>query len=148
MKKIKKSYVNKLYKTADALYSSVVEVTERDPMKVENDGLMQGFRFYDIKFIIDEDEIYVGEKSNLSNMIYFGKRLRLEDFKEKYGNNPSYKGFIDDLEKNGYQYVCHTQVDTFLPMEECDMTFDELMAERKQNREKIAKSMCLSKTTK
>lgn len=80
-------------------------------------------------------------KSNISNWIYFGKRLSLDEIKSKYGNNQDYKILISDMEGNGYQYACHTQVGSFLPMEEGDMTFDEIIAKKEQDKEANAKAM-------
>lgn len=57
MEKVKKSYVEKIYRGVLFSESSISEVEERDPMKIENDGEMQGFRFYDKEFVVD------GEKS-------------------------------------------------------------------------------------
>ena len=45
MEKVKKSYVEKIYRGVLFSESSISEVEERDPMKIENDGNMQGFRF-------------------------------------------------------------------------------------------------------
>ena len=48
MEKVTKSYVEKNYRGLLFSESSIKEVDERNPMKVENDGSMQGFRFFDI----------------------------------------------------------------------------------------------------
>ena len=141
MEKVTKSYVEKIYRGILFSEPSVEEVTERDPMKVENDGSMQGFRFYDKEFVVDGEKSYDGETSNYSNWIYFGKRLSLEEIKAKYGNNPDYRILISNMEGNNYKYVCHTQAGSFLPMEEEDMTFDELVAQKEQDKESKAKSM-------
>ena len=132
MEKVKKSYVEKIYRGILFSESSISEVEERDPMKVENDGSMQGFRFYDKEFVVDGEKSYDGEKSNYSNWIYYGKRLSLDEVKTQYGNNPNYRILISNMEGNGYQYVCHTQAGSFLPMQEGDMTFDELVAQKEQ----------------
>ena len=141
MEKVTKSYVEKIYRGLLFSDSSVAEVTERDPMKVKNDGQMQGFRFYDKEFVVDGEKSYDGEKSNYSNWIYFGKRLSLTEIKAQYGNDPDYRILISNMENNHYQYVCHTQAGSFLPMEEKDMTFDELIAQKEQDKETKAKAM-------
>lgn len=141
MKKVTKSYVEKIYRGILFSEPSVEEVTERDPMQVENDGQMQGFRFYDKEYVVDGEKSYDGETSNYSNWIYFGKRLSLDEIKAKYGNNPDYRILIGNMEGNGYNYVCHTQAGSFLPMEEGDMTFDELIAQKEQDKEAKAKEM-------
>jgi len=141
MEKVTKSYVEKIYRGILFSESSIAEVEERDPMQVENDGKMQGFRFYDKEFVVDGEKIYDGDKSNFSNWIYFGKRMSLEDVKTQYGNDSSYSILISNMENNNYQYVCHTQAGSFLPMEEGDMTFDELVAVKEQDKETKAKAM-------
>lgn len=141
MEKVTKSYVEKIYRGLLFSDSSVAEVTERDPMQVKNDGQMQGFRFYDKEFVVDGEKSYDGETSNYSNWIYFGKRLSLGEIKAQYGNNPDYRILISNMEGNGYQYVCHTQAGSFLPMEQGDMTFDELVAQKEQDKESKAKAM-------
>lgn len=141
MEKVTKSYVEKIYRGILFSEPSVEEVTERDPMQIKNDGQMQGFRFYDKEYVVDGKKSYDGETSNYSNWIYFGKRLSLDEIKSKYGNNPDYRILISNMEGNGYQYVCHTQAGSFLPMEEGDMTFDELVAQKEQDKEAKAKAM-------
>lgn len=141
MEKVTKSYVEKIYRGLLFSEPSTEEVTERDPMKVKNDGSMQGFRFYDKEFVVDGEKSYDGETSNYSNWIYFGKKLSLAEIKDQYGNNPDYRILISNMEGNGYQYVCHTQAGSFLPMGEGDMTFDELVAQKEQDKESKAKAM-------
>ena len=141
MEKVTKSYVEKIYRGILFSESSISEVEERDPMQVANDGKMQGFRFYDKEYVVDGDKSYDGDKSNFSNWIYFGKRMSLEEVKAQYGNNSSYSILISNMENNNYQYVCHTQAGSFLPMEEGDMTFDELVAAKEQDKEVQAKAM-------
>lgn len=135
MEKVTKSYVEKIYRGLLFSDSSVTEVTERDPMKIVNDGQMQGFRFYDKEFVVDGEKSYDGEKSNYSNWIYFGKRLSLDEIKAQYGSDPDYRILISNMVNNHYQYVCYTQVGSFLLMNESDMTFEELVAQKEQNEE-------------
>lgn len=141
MKKVTKSYVEKIYRGILFSESSTKEVKERNPMQVENDGKMQGFRFYDKEFVVDGKKSYDGEISNYSSWIYFGKRLSLDEVKAQYGNNPDYRILISNMENNNYQYVCHTQVGSFLPMDEKDMTFDEILAKNAEDKESKAKTM-------
>lgn len=141
MEKVTKSYVEKIYRGILFSEPSIAEVEERDPMQVANDGKMQGFRFYDKEFVVDGEKSYDGDKSNYSNWIYFGKRMSLEEVKAQYGNDSNYSILISNMENNNYQCVCHTQAGSFLPMEEGDMTFDELVAAKEQDKEAQAKAM-------
>lgn len=121
MDKIIRTYVQKSYR--GILFSDVKteEVTERDPLKIENDGVMQGFRFYDQRFVIDGTTQYTGEMFNYSNWIYFGERLSFEDVLKRYSDNQI---LINNM-KDTYNYVCHTQAGSFLPLDDGDMTYDE-----------------------
>ena len=90
-----KSYVEKQYKAEFMSYKRIEEqVLERDPMKIENDGEMECFRFFDREFTLDDGrdflldpvkdpefhEIINVEKSNFSSWIYFGERLSYSEF--------------------------------------------------------------------
>lgn len=141
MEKVTKSYVEKIYGGFIFSESTTEEVTERDPMKITNDGSMRAFRFYDRQFVVDGNNIYNGERTNYSNWIYFGRRLSLEQVKELYGNDSNYKTLIMNMESNEYRYVCQTQDGSFLPMENGGMTFDELALQEEQNKESNAKNM-------
>ena len=125
MKKITKTYVEKIYKGDILTQSSIEEIDDRNPMKVENDGKIQGFRFYDKEYILDGEKIYKGIKTNYSGFIYYGKRYSLDKFIEEYGDNPDYNFLIRKMKSNDYNYVCQTQNDAFIPMREVDITLDE-----------------------
>ena len=62
MEKVTKSYVEKSYRGLLFSEGSIKEVDERNPMKVENDGSIQGFRFFDIDYILDDGKTYASEK--------------------------------------------------------------------------------------
>ena len=65
MEKLKKSYVEKRYKEK----AEISEVMERDPMKIQNDGEICAFRFFDKEINANGEEKYDGEKSNFSKML-------------------------------------------------------------------------------
>lgn len=137
---VKKSYVEKLYRGFFVCDSAFIEISERDPMKVENDGIMEGFRFFDKKFFINGKNIG-GLDLNYSNWIYFGKRMSLAQVKELYGSNPDYRVLINNMENNKDKYVCHTQNGSFLIMEKGDMTYDEIVIQKELEKEIKAKAM-------
>lgn len=145
MEKVTKSYIQKIYRGLLFSESSTKEVAERNPMKVENDGKMQGFRFYDQEFVIDGEKSYDGEIFNYSNWIYFGKRLSLDEVKSQYGNEEILEILINNMEINGFQYVCYTQTGSFLPMEEGDMTLDEYISEHEKEKNAIRMFEALKK---
>ena len=90
MKKIKKSFVEKIYKGLIFNDTLVDEVQKRDPMLIKNDGKMVGFRFFDQELIVDGDNIYKGNKSNYSDIVYFGKRYTKDEILNKYKYNHKY----------------------------------------------------------
>ncbi len=145
MEKITKTYVEKLYgkisKGSFVGESLVNEVEKRNPMEIKNDDKIQGFRYFDVEYIVDDKKVYTGNKQKYSNWIFFGKRYSLEEIKKTYGNLFEYKELINDIELIGYKYVCLTQTLSIVPMDEGDLTYDEYIKDKKKDKEKIAKKM-------
>lgn len=137
MDKEVKSFVEKKYQGILISECIETEVVEKDPMKIKNDGYMQGFQFYDRMFITYEGKRYTSEKCNCSNWIYFGKRLSFIEFITRYGNNPEYGDLIINMSNANCQYVCQIQNGSFLPMNKGDITFDEYANFRKRKEEKL-----------
>lgn len=136
MEKVTKTYVEKLYR--GFLFNECLSqvISERNPMLIENDGKMQGFRFYDEEYVVDGETTYQGRTSNYSSWIFFGRRYSYDEIMEMYGNNPNYSILIDNMQRNHFDYVCQTQVGTFLPMGEGDMTFDEYVSKNEKSKAK------------
>lgn len=151
MKRITRSFVEKFYRDADVCERVVEEVEERNPMKIKNEKALERFRFYDRNFVIDGEKICDGGISNYSNWILMGKRLSLEEFKTQYVNNPNqefmveFKHLLKYLEIKNYQYVCYikrssfSRMGGFIPMEEGEMTFDEIIDTKEVKKEKLDK---------
>ena len=131
MKKIKSSYVEKIYPGIFFNESSFERVDKRDPFEIENDQEMQGFRFFDRDYIIDGDDKYEGKAYNYSNWYLFGERLSLSDVINKYGTNYKYKNLINNMISNDWEYICLTQTNNFILLEENDITMDELKQNKK-----------------
>lgn len=145
----KRIYIEKLYYDLLCNKPSFDIVEEKDPYAVVNDGIMQGFRFFDVEDYNSESERFVCRRVDYSNWVYFGKRLSLDEFKSEYYKalsenkkdkfiirNPLIFNDIDLLsfiEERGYKYVCFTQKGTFLPMHDEDITYDELLQLKKEN---------------
>ena len=136
MKKIKKSFVEKIYKGLIFNDSILEEVQKRDPMLIQNDGKMVGFRFFDQEFIIDGDNIYEGKRINYSNIVYFGKRYTKEEILRKYENNPKYSTLIFNIKDHYTKYICETQTGSHYPMESNDVTYDELILKKEKTLKK------------
>ena len=136
MKKVRKTYVKKLYPGLIFSDFKTEEVTSRDPLKIDNDGRMQGFCFFDIVCIVDKGETYSGTCVNYSNWYFFGQRLSLEEVITKYGNDPDYRVLIGNMKANDLKYVCHTQMGYFLPMETGDLTIDEVIQKEQVKKHK------------
>lgn len=67
MEKITKTYVEKIYRGLLFSESSIKEVAERNPMQVENDGKMQGFRFYDKEYVVDGEKLMMVKNQIILN---------------------------------------------------------------------------------
>ncbi len=132
MEKLKKSYVEKRYKEK----AEISEVMERDPMKIQNDGEICAFRFFDKEINANGEEKYDGEKSNFSKWIFFGKRMMLRELENSYGTNPD---LVDYMDRNNLKFICHTQGNTFVIMGNDDMTFEEMVVAKE--REEAARKM-------
>ena len=138
MEEVTRSFVQKIYEGFVLSSSISEEVSIKDPMKIKIDKMMQGFRFYDRDCLIYEGKEYYGDKKNYSDWIFIGKRLSLEEFIDKYGNNESWKTLIEIMKINGFKYVCDTSVGIFLPMGDNDITYDEYIQKiNRENPEKI-----------
>ena len=125
MKKIITTYVEKIYRGVICSESVIRETDNRHPLSIENDGDIQGFRFYDKERLVVNNKEYYGDTINYSPWYFFGERLSLDDIKSNSNINPIYKRLIPFMEHNKINYVCHTQVGSYLPMEDEDMTIDE-----------------------
>ena len=136
MKKIVKSYIEKMYRYDGTLYSTVTteEVKEKDPMRVIRNDYMEGFRFFDRNCILEGDNCFEGESFNYSNWIYFGKRMKLVDVISRFGKTPNYQVMINDMKHNKYYFICHTSVNTFVPLYEGDMTYEEYLTKLENER--------------
>ena len=132
MKKTIKIYVEKLYPGVIYYDSHEYEVEERNPEKIKNNGNVQGFRFFDVEYVIDSNKKYKGEKANYSNWYFYGSRLNINDLEFIFGDNTQVKKLIKFMKNNGYEYACYTQTGNFIPMETEDMTYEEYILGKKK----------------
>ena len=139
MEKTTKKYVEYLYPGLIVSETSRSEIEHNDPEKVEIKEHCVGFRFIEQDFVIDGKEQYDGKTRVTSNWFFIGKRLTLDEVKKLYGNDPSKRTLIDNMEFNDIKSVCMTQFGNFMPMQDEDMTLDEYIA--KHNKEQNAIKM-------
>ena len=140
MVKVTKTFAEKLYPGVFFVDYLREEVHDRNPLQIENDGKMIGFKFYDQEFIIDDGDIYDGKTSNYSNYYIFGKRYSLDEIKamrEESGPNERLDILINNMDSLGYDYVCHTQVDTYFPLVDNDITMDEYYEQNNIEKPKV-----------
>lgn len=135
MEKTIKTYVQKIYKNVIVDDIFVSEVEDRDPLEIKTNGSMIGFRFFDKEFIKDGNKTYISEELNYSPWYFFGTRLSEADIKLVYGNTKGGKIILKRMKEDGYKYVCHTDLDTFLPMEQGDTTINEYIFKKTKRRE-------------
>ena len=104
---------------------SVDFASAKEPLLVENDGLMQAFRFSDIDVLDAKDR----NPDNTTSWIFFGERLSLKDvYKKSKKKKSGVTGvLVDNMICLDCDYVCHTQTGAFVPMDEGDLTFDEYL---------------------
>ena len=130
MEKITKTYVQKVYPGIMRSDTYVSEVEDRDPLKIENNGDMLCFRFFDKEIIKDKNKTYISDEINSSNWFFFGTRLTENDIKLLLGESKKCRIILRRMKEDGYKYICHTDFDTFLPMEEGDTTMNEYIFEK------------------
>ena len=114
------------------------EIQEKDPELVNsivNLNDIDSFYFYDQTFTKKGEEIHAGEKENISNLIYVGERLTIE---EAIGLSEGYvREYLEQLIKShkGVVSVCQTNRGLY-EMYEDDITLDEYIS-NKNNSKKI-----------
>ena len=67
MKKVIKSYAEKICSRSLISDIKIEEVKSKEPELFLNDNIVQAIRFYDIEYIIDKDKTYSSEKENVTN---------------------------------------------------------------------------------
>lgn len=122
MKKYTKSYVLMEYE----LSTQTEEVEERDPSKIEDDGFMHCFRFFDISYIEDNGLLYKTKKYNYSNRVYFGTRYNLKDFIETYSS--IIPNLVKSYVKNNCDNICLIRNSglTCVPLNDGDLVYSEV----------------------
>lgn len=123
MKKYTKSYVMKEYE----LSVKCEEVEDRDPSKIEDDGYMHCFRFYDISYIEDDGKLYQTDKYNYSGRVYFGKRYSLKEFSELYGS--TWPHLVKAYQKEKCNSICliRNTGDLCVSIGNNDITYEEVV---------------------
>ena len=128
MKKYTKTYVMKESKTS----VKYMEVEDRDPSKIEDDGFMHCFSFYDVSYIEDDGKLYHTEKYNYSGRVYFGTRYSMKKFAELYSE--VWPNLVEAYKKQKCDNICLIRnCDTCVSLGENDVTYDEVV---KTNRKK------------
>lgn len=128
MKKTTKKYVEYLYPGLIVSETSREEVDHHDPTKVHERKNVIGFRFVEQEFIISDGEEFIGKEKNCTNWYYIGKRLTLDEVKERFKNDPKYSILISNMENNHIHSVCMTRFGNFMPMENGDVTLEEYIS--------------------
>lgn len=141
MKKVIKSYAEKICSRSLISDIKIEEVKSKEPELFLNDNIVQAIRFYDIEYIIDKDKTYSSEKENVTNWIYYGRRMSVAELKRIYGNDPKYSTVISTAEVSGCEYVCITKCGVVLLMNDTDITFEEYISKKQKSKEKIAIEM-------
>ena len=146
-----KSYVEKLYPIGvhPTGMPITVEVKERDPYSIEDDGSIVGFRFYDEESWFRSSSDWCISTYNHSGWVFFGKRYtyeelfdicknmslkdRLNEFKMSFYFIPTSRDILEYMRTNNLSTICIDRFHLYHEMDEKDMTYDELM-EQKRNK--------------
>ncbi len=106
------------------------EVKDKNPMQVEPEGYLEGYRFSEEKVAKDEN----GKETTVSyialpNWVYLGKRVTLHELKKKL----NYRNYLDIkkmVEGNNCEYACLSDNGHIFPMKPGDLTYDEMKARK------------------
>lgn len=129
MIKTKKYYVQKLYKD---LLTIDEEIITKNPNNIKKDNNLLGIRYYEQEVITIDGKIYQSIKENYSPWIYFGKRMSMEQVKSLCKINSNFNLTLKLMEENNINYICFTNLGTYIPLEQENLTFEELQ-EKYQN---------------
>lgn len=133
MIKTKKYFVQKLYKN---LLTVDEEIITKNPNNIKKDNNLLGIRYYEQEIITIDGKTYQGIKENYSPWIYFGKRMSIEQVKNLCKINSNFNLTLKLMEENNINYICFTQLGTYIPLEADNLTFEELQ-EKYQNKQLI-----------
>ena len=135
MKKVIKSYAEKICSRSLISDIKIEEVKSKEPELFLNDNIVQAIRFYDIEYIIDKDKTYSSEKENVTNWIYYGRRMSVAELKRIHGNDPKYSTVISTAEESGCEYVCITKRGVVLLVNDTGITFEEYISKKQKSEE-------------
>lgn len=100
--------------------SSVEEIAERDPNKVElSDGCF-GFRFFDRTEVVVDGETLTGSRKNVSGWYYKGEKMTLDQVKA-VNNIGEYNILISNMECNHWDAVVKTDFGQFMELHKNDV---------------------------
>ena len=133
MEKITKTYVNCLLWGRDWVR---YEVDHRDPEKVDTkNGDITQFRFFEVSYIVDGEDIYVGKNKNFSPIYHVGKRISFAEALALADTERSKSYFLSLLEKHqGTVSLCKTELGYVEEIQENDMTLEEYIESKKKTR--------------
>lgn len=125
-----KFYVTKRFYYNKDNHDYTEEVVDKNPMQVEPEGYLEGYRFSEEKVAKDEN----GKETTVSyitlpNWVYFGKRETLYGIKKTL----NYRNYLDIkkmADGNNTEYVCLSDNGHIFPMKPGDLTYEEMMARK------------------
>ena len=129
MIKYTKSFIEKQFLPGVFGEDEIEEIEERDPHKVQYDGSMIGFRFFDVDFIEDNGKIFESDSYNYSKRYVFGQKFSYDEIVEMYGNDPNHRILIMNMEGNHINFVGRNNHGGFFEIKDDDIMYDELVEE-------------------
>lgn len=115
-----KHYVEILSPGTVVCYSSVEEIAERDPNKVELTDDCFAFRFFDRTIIVTDGKTRTGSKKNVSGWYYKGEKMTLDQVKAA-NNTGEYNTLIFNMECDHLDAVVKTDFGKFVELHENDV---------------------------
>ena len=130
MPKPHRSFVEFQYQVGPYSDTFEKEINDRSQYIVEDDGEINGYRFFDITVRYQGDNTFKEVAENISNWVYFGRRCSCADVLKTYGNTPATRIMINKMINDGCVGFCISRSGRLIPLYEGDKVYGESTKEK------------------
>jgi len=114
-----KHYVEIYYPGGFFSETSTIEIKNRE-VDFEIPENCFGYRLFDRTEVKQDGELLIGDRKNISGMVYLGEKYSLSRLKKEFGNKKDYRILISNVEDNGYKGAVKTRRGNWQPLTEKD----------------------------
>ena len=109
------------------------EVDSLNPFRIEDDGIMNGFRFVEKTTYFDGYKPIKTVNEGCTSWVYYGTRCSCADVLKKYGNTPANRIMITQMINDGCIGFCINRSGGLIPLKRGDTIYGELAKEKNNN---------------